>query len=500
VRLFPTAILRRDGWDDYDFKTSFWVTIMLSKARTLDLETVKIATRGQERGRTRMPEEIFDGLDADYYSLGQASSYYEQLLSAGEKIYAPYLRGMRDLVFLSELRAGAEQEQAAQRSLLRFDSAVRALRDAPALFTEGSVPIQRAPLSFTYEMPIPGNPATTFSFSQNPKLPGRMSVVIGYNGVGKTRFLADLAMLAYADDREARGARFAKRFGRYVGDPPRFGGIVAISYSAFDDFAIPGEGSDQNAKREREQSKRGTSPRRYRYCGLRRLTPDGRTSQALKTIKELTAEFHTARAHIQAKERWDILEAAMQPIIREPSIRNAGDLPAADDSEQEWVTGFARLSTGHKIVLSMVVQLCAYLERRSLVLIDEPELHLHPPLLAALIRSIGVSLDHMDSFAIAATHSPVVLQEIPARNVIVLRRFVDDVALATPELETFGESVGLLTKHVFNLDSRDTDYQGTLEDLAQEHSVEEIASMFTLPLSTQARSLILSAQRANAVT
>jgi predicted ATP-binding protein involved in virulence len=153
------------------------------------------------------------------------------------------------------------------------------------------------------------------------------------------------------------------------------------------------------------------------------------------------------------------------------------------------------LSAGHKIVLNIVVQLCAHLERRSLLLLDEPELHLHPPLVAALLRSVGVALEMYESFGVVATHSPVVLQEVPARNVIVLRKNLDVVRAEEPDIETFAENVGLLTRHVFNLDSLETDYQAVLQELATTRSIEDIEALFENGLSSQARSLLFSFKR-----
>ena len=50
---------------------------------------------------------------------------------------------------------------------------------------------------------------------------------------------------------------------------------------------------------------------------------------------------------------------------------------------------------------------------RTLVLIDEPETHLHPPLLSAFVRAMSDLLIDRNGVAIIATHSPVVLQETP---------------------------------------------------------------------------------------
>jgi predicted ATP-binding protein involved in virulence len=146
-------------------------------------------------------------------------------------------------------------------------------------------------------------------------------------------------------------------------------------------------------------------------------------------------------------------------------------------------------------VLNIVVQLVAHLEPGSLVLIDEPESHLHPPLLAALLKSINISLDQFNSYAVMATHSPVLLQEVPRRYVRVLQRFGDLTLVATPEIETFAENVGLLTRHVFNLDSSATDYHSTLRSMQESLHLDEIMELFDGEMSAQSISYLASINR-----
>ena len=149
------------------------------------------------------------------------------------------------------------------------------------------------------------------------------------------------------------------------------------------------------------------------------------------------------------------------------------------------------MSTGHKISVNIVVQLVSVLQQRSLVLIDEPESHLHPPLLAALMRGISIALEARRSYAVIATHSPVVLQEIAGRYAHVLRRHGTRNSIETPEIETFGENVGLLTRHVFNLDNSSSDYVGVLRGLASQGTLDEIETLFANGLSSQARMLVM---------
>ena len=72
-----------------------------------------------------------------------------------------------------------------------------------------------------------------------------------------------------------------------------------------------------------------------------------------------------------------------------------------------------RMSSGHAVVLLTLTRLVATVEEKTLVLIDEPESHLHPPLLSAFIRALSDLLLDRNGLSIIATHSPVVLQEVP---------------------------------------------------------------------------------------
>ena len=54
---------------------------------------------------------------------------------------------------------------------------------------------------------------------------------------------------------------------------------------------------------------------------------------------------------------------------------------------REQIGVFGLSQTGHKIVLLTITRLVELVVEQSLVLIDEPESHLHPPLLSAFIQS-----------------------------------------------------------------------------------------------------------------
>jgi predicted ATPase len=484
----PAVSLQTDNWDDYHFKTLWNARLWLSSGRKVDLGGVKILKRGMQDGRTKLPPRPFESLTNDYCSLGQALSYYETLAAADEQepgIASAYLNAMRDAATNTEIRLAFEEEPGFATSLLRESSARMALEGGQAAIAGDASPGAGDSLSITYDLPGMDDPLE-LSFIEADELPSRMHAVIGYNGVGKTRLLASLGM-TFAVVEEARNdAPFASQYGRVSGDLPDIAFVLAISYSAFDTFALPNAPGGPRLGRG------------YRYCGLR--TVDGSRHAAdqrtLKSIDDIREDFHAARAQAVQKLREAQLEMIFRPLLLEPSFSMAGDFPELDASRSAWQDALEGFSTGHTIVLSILVQLCAYLEQRSLVLLDEPEMHLHPPLVAALLSSIQVALREFDSFAVTATHSPVVAQELPSSHVTMLRRATRLSAIEEPEIETLGENIGLLTSRIFHLDNSRSDYHDLLRSLAVDRTVDQIDAMFPRGLSAQARADVLSERAA----
>ena len=137
------------------------------------------------------------------------------------------------------------------------------------------------------------------------------------------------------------------------------------------------------------------------------------------------------------------------------------------------------------------------IDERALVLIDEPESHLHPPLLAALVRVLSMLLIRRNGAAILATHSPVVLQETPRSCVWVLRRSGDQVTAERPLIETFGENVSVLTREVFGLEVTLSGFHKMVSDaLAAEHgNYEQVLEEFRGQLGAEARAIALALSR-----
>ncbi|MGW5923825.1 AAA family ATPase [Nocardia fluminea] len=499
---FPMVTLERDSWDDYGYKTSFHVTVHMSADECIPIGLVKIMKKGQEGGPTRMPEGVFDSLDETYASLGQSYGYYEELKKLlPDNLSKPILRRLRDVVTTPSVRDNFENSWGFQRSLVRMGTAARALEDAPALFR--SLKKKRdAALSFTFTTTTGGREfSIDFEFNQSGLLPDRINAVIGYNGTGKTQLLANLAFVALGDTRQS-GPRYGYIHG---GQNFRFSCVIAISYSAFDTFMMPQSVWDIDVDpSSSHEFASGQSAFGYSYCGLRTAGPetDGflrsdPTSWTLKGTDDIADEFAIALEMARRRDARPVLSHALHALGADPSFEriNIDVDDAVSEYTWQFQDRFKALSTGHKIVINIVVQIVARAQPGSLILIDEPESHLHPSLLAAFMKALNIILDYYDSYAVITTHSPVVLQEIPKRYVRVLKRAGDHTRVDEASEETFGANVGTLTRNVFNLDSSQTDFHSVLEKLAQTMSLDEIDELFDNEMSSQARAYVMALQR-----
>ncbi|UGA37355.1 ATP-binding protein [Chromobacterium haemolyticum] len=149
------------------------------------------------------------------------------------------------------------------------------------------------------------------------------------------------------------------------------------------------------------------------------------------------------------------------------------------------------MSSGHAIIMLTITKLIATVEEKTLVLIDEPESHLHPPLLSAFIRALSELLHDRNGVAIVATHSPVVLQEIPSSCVWKINRIKDVVKNSRPDVETFGENVGVLTREVFGLEVVASGFHKMLlQSVKDGCGYDEILSSYDGQLGFEARAIL----------
>lgn len=515
-------VLEQDNWNDHSFQTQYHLSYYVTKSdggtETTHIGAVKILRLGQTKADGLLITSDFVALDEEFCSIGQSLDYYERLRELGE-IGKQAMDALRDVVFLPQLVDKFQGEEGWRVSLFRDQQDIgerfRLIATGLVNGDYAKPPADQQSFIFTpYGWQTSVNVDTRSgepnSWSiRNNCLPERLNVLVGRNGSGKSTLLARMARVAFGSPSE-RSETPLNKLGKLEPDGIGFPRVITVAFSPFDSFKLPGS-DDRNRVQIVKDIQRGVG--RFSFIGLRDFaaeidlvnheqkspklgTPksaDDRELQTkLKSIVQLTDEFANYLKKISEKKRTPILDLALH-ILERGLLNNEWTSVSRLDSEEAVRAWFHQCSTGHKIALLVIFGLIANLEPHSLVLIDEPETHLHPPLLAAMMHALRFILEEYEASAIVATHSPVVVQESMARHVHVVRREGDISTVAPVTTETFGESIGLITAQIFGMESNATDFHQVLDTLVTKYGdIEKIEALFKDGvMSFQARAYIL---------
>ena len=108
------------------------------------------------------------------------------------------------------------------------------------------------------------------------------------------------------------------------------------------------------------------------------------------------------------------------------------------------------LSSGQKIYSYMIPAIIAELEEESLLVLDEPELYLHPELEVGLMNMLQYILKETKSYAIIATHSAILAREVESKAINILRKNKGNTESNIASVETYGESLDIIISEVFD--------------------------------------------------
>ncbi len=481
--------LNPSNWDDYSFRTSFHAVFYAPDGNQLDLGTVKIGYLAQPCSSTYdVISGSFESLPDGWFSLGQDVEYYKNIhekLSPDEK--NGLLSAMGDVVANNDLFIAAQDEPVFRNSLMRGVSISvihgqfrRALAGQPIL----------TDFHFSYRDPGDERNAAInidFKVDQDSKPSTNVHVLIGRNGVGKTTVLNNMVgAIVTPETLAGEDRRFyaIQSWSREVPLPADyFSSVVSVSFSAFDPFMPPADRPDRT---------RGVA---YFYIGMKKARTDEPLEQPEADVdlaNDFIESLDSCLSQVEKRSRW------MAAITRLQSDDNFAEMSLGRLLEMEHGLAllkarerFGLMSSGHKIVLLTITRLVDTVEEKTLVLMDEPEGHLHPPLLSALTRALSDLLHDRNGVAIIATHSPVVAQEVPRSCVWILTRLRAAGRSDRPERETFGENVGILTREIFGLEVSKSGFHEMLEQAVRDGGTfESILRDYNEQLGYEAQTIL----------
>ncbi|WP_326680984.1 ATP-binding protein [Streptomyces sp. NBC_01237] len=518
--LVPAPVSQTQG-DEYCTLYRLWFRDGAGADRELGL--VKIGYADLIRGERPLEAGNFDSLGPGHdrrlywFSVGQNDSYYGNIRALGPMLRAEVLDGLCDIAYDEGLFDQAMMWDVTHASLLHAVTPQTVGVQFRRIAWGG---LQFTDYDFSYVAPAPpceeiaSEPwRLSFAVRPNSTPPTNVHVLIGRNGAGKTTLLGDLTSSVVAP--EGHGADVGRiEWSRAA--PGTFVNVVSVAFSAFDPAQEERTESDDGEDVQAELKgwdpqnvpggRRGPSLGRrpsvaYWYVGLAKVDEFGRPTRERKSYEDLSKEFGKSVAEVVAAGRVDRWIAALDRLRSDPhfnqspvhpfarDLRERGGFRKEDEATTEML--FTSLSSGHAIVLLTITRLVETVAEASLVLLDEPEAHLHPPLLASFVRAVSDLLTDRNGVAVVATHSPVVLQEVPRSCVWKISHWAHGSQPVRPEIETYGENVGILTHEVFGLEVAQSGVQAEIEKAVREcGSYEEVLARFRGQLGGEAKGLV----------
>lgn len=474
------------GWNDYGFETTFYLYICNDNSKE-KIGEIKIGFCGQTPDVITYNEldENISKLPQGFFSLGQSPEYYASLRDILGDRKTVLLEALNDLVYDENIFQVAQTEEVFKDSLSRFVSISSIMQFRDILETGVAL------IEYGFRLNLKNEQHPDFIVSPNSKPPTNVQVLIGRNGVGKSFLLRNIV-----SDIDNNSGLITKVNGQTV-SAYDFSLLLYFSLSVFDK---PFESDIFN------EVKFSTEHTRKKYIGIY----NQQTHQLKNLEHDLGMEFakslYTCLFGSEAKlKMWfDVISYLEADIIfKDLNLREMTQyvLNKNDREKEEFLSRatnfFNSLSSGHAAVLYYLIHVVELIEAKTICIFDEPENHLHPPLLSSFIRALSYILSVSNGMAIIATHSPVILQEVPRSCIWKVHRMgTDTYSFKRPSIETFGESVGEITSEVFSLDLRNTGFYSLLEKDSKEIGDPiKVLSSYKNQVGLEGRAIILSSSK-----
>ena len=482
-----TIFLYTDNWDDFCFKTTFHAIYCDKKGMNHELGTIKIGKAGMlDGGRVSdYLDSQFESLPDGFFSLWQTAEAYKRVIDCEKDSHFRVLKALKDIAYEPSLYDRYLHEQVLSSSLFRDVSRSLYIRQFRRIARGEAV---LTPFNFSYlienDNQFTDKCSLDFSVSPDVMPPTNVHAIIGSNGIGKTTLIKQMIKSICNKDNTYGRFMYADTGEQEDGN---FENVICISFNPFDDYS------------EIEYCSKN-----FKYIGIKKdyepydidAYEDGNAELSLlddikntfiDSLKNCLADY-TKKDDL--REILEMLETECNFLSTNYKYELDVDRLTLDDLSSAEMF-FNQLSAGHKVVLSIIARCIDVLVEKSIVFIDEPENHLHPPLLSSLIRGISKMLIKRNGVAIVSTHSPIVLQEIPKSCVWHLFREGALLYAERPSIETFGTNIGVLTNEIFGYEVKMTGFNMMLQNAVDKYDdYYDILSEFNYQLGDEARSIV----------
>jgi len=472
---FPYFKLVYDNWDDFGFKTTFYLEYCLSETEFREIGGIKIMKRGEFNTPL---DERFINLNVDYCSIFIDEDYYFKLKNIFPDRYVSILSALNDVGYFPTICENFENEGGFIKSLCRdSNEAEKIIRTIRYKLNYGDVN-DFFNFKFSFK-PIYSafNVDFNFDFNISRAIPKRLYCIIGKNGVGKTLMLRDLLLKLSEKDSQ-----------KILPRVPLFGKTIVVSYSYFDTFEDIKNRLDFN----------------FLFCGLvdaetnKPLTNDDLIIKILDCInkieeKEIVRKYHwVCNEFLDGELLKDIFSALVYEFKEKYAFEDFYNIEIKKENISSVVN---KMSSGQRALFFIITEIIANIRYNSLIIFDEPETHLHPNAITEFMNVIMELLQEFDSYGIIATHSPLIVREVFSDSIFVFEKDKVVPRVRKLEFETFGENLSTITSEIFGNRDVPKYYIKMIEELVDfGKSYEEIENEIQgeVPLNLNIKILIKS--------
>lgn len=403
--------------------------------------------------------------DHQFFTMLPDMEAYRRLVQALDPDDATrVLTALNDLVALNEFESTATilnlatQTEVFSLSFMRSADSYFAYKNAGPLLrglSSEQTGILSPTLAIRFRLPDRQNEHDLkFTFDHAADLPKRIAVIIGKNGVGKSQTLGRIARAALDGSPALNDGSDGGR--------PLINRLLAFAPTNEAESVFPAD------KRKRRRIW-------YQRYSMNRSRRSRRNDYPSDLIVQVARSTQT----VASKSRWEIFTEALDAITKPEQLHlptrstsgayvSLAELPLG--SEQRVLERFASidvtkeptrvvggkgypLSSGEISFLKFAAQASLHIENGSLLLLDEPETHLHPNFISRFVSLLDGLLEATGSAAIIATHSAYFVREVFREQVTVLSVDRENlVQVQRPKLRTFGADVGAISYFVFGED------------------------------------------------
>lgn len=447
----PCFILNfNDDWNDYGYSDWFALFYAIDNVQINFLGELKIMST-KEGTTFDLIKNGFESLDETFCSVGMSVKYYENIYKFfGKDDANRLLQSLRDCAVNVEVRNEFENNEE------YIDALTRDI-DIEKVFREARFIVKGQTMSESYSFDYFFHPIYNVeqflewkvSFKYKSKLYERYVGIIGENGTGKTQLLKSLIRNLVSENKDGK---FIKK--------PIYSCVFTICSTPYDkydeikatEYSLPyfSVTSEQNRQSTEEQIQSCISKI------FKRGMLDGKTLTQVyvSSIKKMLPNIDT-NILIYQDDKYGIPNYCVNKEYLHDTVE--------------------RQSSGERHLFLLLSETFSNIYLNTLFILDEPELHLHPKAIIDLMEMLSYILEIFDSFCIIATHSPLIIREIPSKNVYLISRNDNIMNIGSLPGQTFGEDISKLYQDIFGYDEGKSLFTRTVKRMINANlSFEEI--------------------------